>query len=140
MYTRQDKHQRKIGYGGYGNFGQVPTATVTLTLGSKVKVTLTGPAHEVGIAGPLVALLNSAVTGAQKGQSFQAQAALTQAKAMLPATGSLKAQVEPLVAAAEREVNVVPVFTSAAGKARSTLLVAGLGMAALVGFFLLKRR
>ena len=141
MYTRQDKNQTKIGYGGYGNFGQVPSSTVTLTIGS-TKLTLTGPANEVGTSSALVALLNSAVTGAKKGQAMQAQALLTNAKGMLPATGSLKSQVEPLIAAAERDVNAVPsIFTPTAKKGPSPLLIiGGLGAVIAVVVFLLKRK
>jgi hypothetical protein len=139
MYTRQDKNQARIGYGGYGNFGQVPSNTVTLTVGGN-KITLTGPANEVGTSSALVSLLNSAVTGAKKGQIMQAQALLAKAKDMLPAAGSLRSQVEPLVAAAEREINVVPVFTSTKKGTSPLLIVGGLGAVIAVVVFLLKRK
>jgi len=139
MYTRQDKTQARIGYGGYGSFGQAPSSTVTMTIGSN-KITLTGPANEVGTASPLVALLNSAVTGAKKGQIMEAQVALTNAKGLLSTVGSLRGQVEPLIAAAEREVNAVPVFTSTKKGVSPLLIVGGLGVVAAVGIFLLKRK
>lgn len=104
MYTRQKKDQVKIGYGGYGGFGQVPQSTTTVTVAGQ-KLTLTGPAHEIGPATAVVSLLNAAVTGAQKGQLFEAQTAITNAKNMLPATGSLRSKLEPLVTAAQSEVS-----------------------------------
>lgn len=118
------------------NLGQVPQSTVTLTVGT-TKATVTGAAHEVGPASALVAMLNSAVTGAQKGQHLEARAVIQNAKAMLPSTGSLKSQLESLISAAEAQV------ASAAPASQTSspnyLLYGGLGAALLIIIILLRR-
>jgi hypothetical protein len=140
MYIHQDRNQVKIGYSGYGNLGQVPKNTITLTVGSK-QISLTGPANEIGVAASVVSMLNSAVSGAKKGQTIEANAVLAKARGMLPATGSLRSQVEPLVAAAEREISAVPVFSAPTKKGISPLLVVGgLGTVIAVVVFLRRKR
>jgi len=112
MYARQDKNQLKIGYSGYGSFGQVPQTTTTFTVGS-TKVSITGPAHEMGPASSIVGMLNSATSAVQKGQAMEAQGLLQNARAMLPSTGSLRSKVEPLVAAAESQISGYPMIPEA---------------------------
>lgn len=103
MYVKQNKNHAKIGYGGYGNFGQVPQSTNIFTVGG-TRLSVTGPAHEMGPATAVVGMLQSALSAAEKGQNFEAQAIIQNAKAMLPSTGSLRSKLDPLVATAETQL------------------------------------
>jgi len=102
MYSYQPKNQLKIGYNG---LGQLPTGTATVTVAGK-QITFSGPAHEMGPATALAGLLNTAYTSSQQGKINEAKQAVTAAKNLLPATGSLRSKIEPAVNMIENLVSL----------------------------------
>lgn len=148
MYTRQKRNQISIGYGG---FGQIPQTTATVTVrGNQIK--LTGPAHEVAAATAIASLINAAMGAIEQQKYTEAQAALRNAKAMLPSSGSLRSTLEPVIGPLETMVNISlrPVddfgpsmpeyFPPTVTSSPNYLLYGGLGVAALLVIVLLLRR
>jgi len=146
MYTRQNKSQVKIGYGGYGNFGQVPTNSIRVTHpGTGVSITLTGPVNETGQAVAVVGLLNNAVSGAKSGQIEEANQLLAKARGMLPALGSLSGQVDKMAASAQQAIGMATMSMAAGASAppatgiNPLLIAGGLGVLTLIAVYFLKR-
>lgn len=146
MYIRQNKSQAKIGYGGYGNFGLVPTSTATGTDpidGSKV--ILSGPVHEIGPAAAVLGLLSGAAGAAKQGNLTQARQVMINARGMLGATGSLQSTMGPLVAKVDQfidsQANATPSVSINIASAKSnTLLLVALGGLAVFGVLMMVRR
>lgn len=79
------------------NFGQVPTQTITVTHPLNLRsITLTGPVNETTQA---VALMQVLAAGSRdrSNNGVEGNKLIARAAAMLPAVGSLRGQIEPIV-------------------------------------------
>lgn len=146
MYTRQKKSQQAIGYGGYGNFGQVPSQTSTgKNPITGATVSFTGPVPDVANAMSVLGLLAGAVSTANKGEWDQARQVLINAKGMVPSTGTQQATLAPIVASVDALIstngaNASAIIGSGVSSDRQTFIYLGLGGVGLLALILLLRR
>lgn len=78
-------------------FGQVPTQTVTVYHPStSMSITLTGPPNEIAQATALMQVLAAGARD-RSNNGVEGNKLIARAAAMLPATGSLRSKLEPIV-------------------------------------------